>query len=82
MTRAKAILYISAAALALSACGNRQALKPVAGAELPPAPRGAEERQTAAELLEPSAQARPERNVELLRRSDEREEDEFELPPE
>jgi len=80
--RVKQIVLLSAAVLALSACGNRQALKPLAGATLPPAPRGADEPKTANELLEPSTQARPERNVELLRRSEEREEDEFELPPE
>ena len=81
MIRAKIFLFLGAAALTLSACGNRQALKPIAGKTLPPAPRGAEKPKTAAELLDPGTQARPERNVELLSRSEERAEDEFDIPP-
>ncbi len=82
MTRMKQILWIGAAALTVTACGNRTELKPLAGKNLPVAPRGAEAPKKPSELLEPSTQARPERNVELLRRSEEREDDEFDLPPE
>lgn len=68
-------------AVALSACGGRQALKPIDGQGTPPVPRGAERAPTPQELMTPSAQARPERNAELLRQSDERKDDPFDLPP-
>ncbi len=71
------------AALALlSACGQRAALEPRPGASLPVAPIGSTEPKTVDELLEPTPQAAPERNVELRRRSEEREDDPFDLPPE
>ena len=68
--------------LALAACGTRTALEPKAGTSLPPAPQGQAQAQTAEELLELPALARPERSVELRRRSEEREDDPFDLPPE
>ena len=69
-------------ALALSACGGRQPLKPVEGQSLPAIPVGAAAAPTAQDLTTPSTQARPERNVELQRQSDERKDDPFDLPPE
>jgi hypothetical protein len=36
---------------------------------------------TVEELIEPSSQARPKRSDELLKRSEERREDKFDLPP-
>ncbi|VVT11776.1 hypothetical protein [Erythrobacter sp. EC-HK427] len=69
-------------ALALAACGQRAALQPLAGESLPPAPYGADEPLTAEELLETEPQAAPDRNVELRRESEEREDDPFDLPPE
>lgn len=68
--------------LVLSACGTRTALEPVEGASLPPAPLGQEQARSADELLKVPALARPERSVELRRRSEEREDDPFDLPPE
>ena len=68
-------------ALLASACGNRAALEPKPGASLPVAPYGREPSLTAEELLEPPAVAIPERSVELRRRSEEREDDPFDLPP-
>ncbi|GMN03150.1 hypothetical protein [Erythrobacter sp. MTPC3] len=68
--------------LALSACGSRQDLEPLANASLPVAPYGAPDPPTAEELLELDALAAPERSVELRRRSEEREDDPFDLPPE
>ena len=65
----------------LAACGARQALRPEQGESLPPAPAMAAEAPTPAELLEPPPIARPERVNELLRRSEEREDDRFDLPP-
>ena len=68
--------------IALSACGQRADLEPKAGQTLPVAPYGAEARPTAEELLEMETLAAPERSVELRRRSEEREDDPFDLPPE
>ena len=68
--------------LALAACGSRTQLAPVEGASLPVAPYGGPDKPTAEELLEPDALAAPERSVELRRRSEEREDDPFDLPPE
>jgi hypothetical protein len=75
-------LALVALALALSACGGRQPLKPVTGQNLPAVPVGAAAAPTAQALMTPSTQARPERNVELLRQSDVRQDDPFDLPPE
>ncbi len=69
-------------ALALSGCGGRQPLKPVEGQKLPAVPVGAATAPTAADLIQPSIQARPERNVELLTQSRQRGDDPFDLPPE
>ena len=71
-----------AALLALGACGQRADLKPLAGEQLPPPPLGASEPKTPEELLTLTPQAAPERSVELRRRSEEREDDPFDLPPE
>ena len=49
---------------------------------LPPAPYGAAVQPTADELLAVEPTAAPDRSVELRTRSEEREDDPFELPPE
>ncbi len=67
--------------LALAACGQRADLRPVKGAQLPVAPYGSAERKSADQLLKPPAQAVPERSVELRKRSEERADDPFDLPP-
>lgn len=67
---------------ALSACGQKDDLKPLPGRSLPVAPYGAEVQPDAEELLELDTLAAPERSVELRRRSEEREDDPFDLPPE
>ncbi|MEQ5787220.1 hypothetical protein J3454_04875 [Erythrobacter sp. NFXS35] len=66
----------------LAACGSRAPLTPPAGANLPVAPYGAAVPPTADELLRREALAAPERSVELRRRSEERQDDPFDLPPE
>jgi hypothetical protein len=66
----------------LAACGQTRELVPPPGEELPPAPYGADHQLSAEELLVPDPQAAPERSVELRRRSEEREDDPFDLPPE
>ena len=68
--------------LALAACGARAPLEPLAGNDLPDTPYGATERPDAEQLLELPTLAAPERSVELRRRSEEREDDPFDLPPE
>ena len=68
--------------LMLAACGSRSPLEPLQGSTLPPATYGTTERPVAEELLELEALAAPERSVELRRRSEEREDDPFDLPPE
>jgi len=75
------MVLIALGALALSACGNRAALEPKQGQSLPVAPYGREVPRSPDALLEPGVQAVPERNVELRRRSEEREDDPFDLPP-
>jgi predicted small lipoprotein YifL len=67
--------------LALAACGQRADLKPLADKQLPPAPYGSDTRKSAEELLAPPVQAVPERSVELRKRSEERADDPFDLPP-
>ena len=80
------IAMTAAALVALSACGARAPLTPSAGGSLPVAPYGApngeENKPTTEQVLELDALAAPERSVELRRRSEEREDDPFDLPPE
>ena len=66
----------------LAACGQKADLEPRAGPTLPPAPYGAKAQPDAEALLEPDPKAAPERSVELRKRSEEREDDPFDLPPE
>lgn len=68
--------------LALAGCGGRQPLRPLKGQSLPAVPKGAATAPTAAEQMQPSIQARPQRNVELLLQSQKRGDDPFDLPPE
>ena len=68
-------------ALLLTGCGKAATLKPAEGAGLPPAPYGATATPTADQLVTPPAQARPNRADELLRSSQDRRDDEFDIPP-
>jgi hypothetical protein len=68
--------------LLLGACAQTADLKPPPGRALPVAPYGREDRPKAEELLQPTPQAVPERSVELQTRSQPREDDPFDLPPE
>jgi len=74
-------LIAVAALLALSGCGGMQALKPTAGASLPPKPEFAKTVPTPPELMTADDQARPQRSDEVLQRSEKRRDDKFDLPP-
>lgn len=65
----------------LAACGSAADLKPATGDALPPAPYGTAARPTPKQLLTPSTQARPTRDDELLKDSEKRQPDPFDLPP-
>jgi hypothetical protein len=75
------ILLALSSCFVLSACGQAQDLRPEVGESLPPPPFGRTDPPSAEELLTVDPQAAPERNVELRRRSEEREDDPFDIPP-
>lgn len=75
-------LVALAAVLILAACGQKADLEPLPGQALPPAPYGAKSQPDAQDLLKPDPLAAPERSVELRKRSEERQDDPFDLPPE
>lgn len=79
MIKAKAGLLLLA--LCVAGCGKVGDLEPRSGNSLPPKAYGQKEEQSAAALTRPSAQARPGRTDELRKRSERREDDQFELPP-
>ena len=74
---------VSACALltVLAGCGGREPLRPAAGEGMPIAPEQAARAPTTDELLTPPPVLRPDRVDEVLRRSEERQDDRFELPP-
>jgi hypothetical protein len=76
------LLIAASALILLAGCGGREPLRPKPGDSLPPAPAMAPRAPTTDELLTPPPIARPERVDELLRRSEPREDDRFDLPPE
>ncbi len=65
----------------LTGCGAQQDLRPAPGDRMPVAPATAPRAPTTEELLTPPPIARPQRVDEPLSRSEEREEDRFDLPP-
>ncbi|WP_109354115.1 hypothetical protein [Sphingorhabdus sp. EL138] len=74
-------IAVIASLVIVSACGNRGTLEPAKGQSLPAPVYGEAERPTGEELITPSTQAQPERSDELLRRSEKRQDDKFDLPP-
>ena len=74
-------LVVLGIGLALSACGAARELKPAEGKPLPVAPYGASATPAPSKLLTASTQARPQRTDELLTSSEERQGNEFDLPP-
>jgi predicted small lipoprotein YifL len=70
-----------AACFVLAACGSREPLEPAPSQPLPSQPATSAKPMTTTELLEIPPIAKPERVDEPLRRSEEREDDRFDLPP-
>jgi len=81
MTHRHGIIATLAAAALLGACGAKEDLKPPANQPAAVVPLGATRAPTTQELTTPDAQARPARSDELLKRSEQREPDDFDLPP-
>ena len=65
----------------LASCGKVQPLRPAAGQAVPVAPAQAARAPSTQEMLTPPPIARPSRQDDTLRRSEEREDDPFDLPP-
>ncbi|MEI6641919.1 MAG: hypothetical protein WCL10_07755 [Novosphingobium sp.] len=82
MRKVRTLLLLAVVGTALTACGARRELLPLQGRALPPAPYGREDKPSADSLLTPPVQAKPQRNIELRSRSEDREDDPFDLPPE
>lgn len=81
MTMRSKLIIGAAVALTLAGCGRQADLAYPIGAPGPAVPAGDARAPTPAELLTPSQQARPQRSDELLKQSEERQNDEFDLPP-
>ena len=82
MNHKRLLGIISVASLALSGCGQRGDLVRSASESGPAIPAGEGVAPTAAQQTTASTQARPQRSDEVLRRSEERQSDEYDLPPE
>ncbi len=67
--------------LTLGGCGRVAELEPAPGHALPVKPAMAKETPTAAQLLAPPSYTRPVRIDDLIRRSEPRAQDPFNLPP-
>ena len=78
--RAKRILVVAGVA-ALAACGRQADLKPAPGHAMPVKPLMARTTPTLEQLLTPPSSARPDRIDELVKRSQPRRADPFDLPP-
>jgi hypothetical protein len=79
--RRACIALVTAPLLLLAACGAQQALAPAKGKNMPPKAATSPTAPTADQLLTPSSAVRPGRSDELLRKSQPRSDDRFDLPP-
>ena len=75
------ILLLLPALALTAACGNMEPLQPAAGGSMPEKPAMAARAPTTDELLTAPPHARPARQDDGLRRSEERADDPFDLPP-
>ncbi len=75
------LTLIALLGLTVAGCGRRESLAPKAGSSLPVKPEGAEKTPTPDQLMTPATQAKPQRSDEQLKKSEQRREDEFDLPP-
>ncbi len=75
------VLMLAAGSLLAGACGQMAELRPARGEPLPVKPLLARTTPTAEQLLTPPTNARPERIDELVKRSEPRKPDRFDLPP-
>ena len=73
--------FVLVGLLGLAGCGRVADLQPAAGQKLPVKPEMARAQPTAKELLTPPTYARPDRVDELVKRSQPRPADPFDLPP-
>ena len=73
--------FVLFGALFLGACGQMAPLQPAPGQQLPVKPLLASATPTAEQLLTPPTNARPGRVDELIKRSEPRKPDRFDLPP-
>ncbi len=80
MTRTKSLI-MAFAMLLVAACGQSGQLVRNPASPGPAVPTGEARAPTAAEQTTPNAQSRPRRSDEVLKQSQEREADEFDLPP-
>jgi len=81
MTRSNRIWIAGSVALVLGGCGKVGDLQPRAGQSAVPTAYGQTEAATGDALTTPNVQARPGRSDELMRRSERRRDDPFDLPP-
>lgn len=75
------IALMSVTLAALAACGGEQELKLAPGSKPPIKPLMAAKAPTTEEMLTPPPIAQPERVTEIIKKSEERKEDRFDLPP-
>jgi hypothetical protein len=72
---------LAAAVLCVAGCGRVTDLKPAPGHSLPVKPLMARKTPTSEDLLTPPPYAKPDRVDELVKRSEPRQSDQFDLPP-
>lgn len=80
--RTPTMIALAVLMVTLSACGSSKDLTRPAGMTPVPTAVGAKAPATSSQLMEPSAQARPDRSAEPILRSQQRQDDPFDLPPE
>ena len=77
----KKLIAASLLVLALAGCGSKKDLFRPEGDPVPVKPATDIDALTSEEMITPSEQSRPERADEILRRSEKRQDDRFDLPP-